>query len=507
MVGEKVKIYQHPCFRAEIKDLIKIDDFVCGSKARTVNSTYVTQYVTEADNTKEAAEAYSSRLARGYNKNISRPYLEIHFAHLSQPVTIASAGGPMDEVVADATGFNQSFDAVLRNAMWDFMKHGRVGVLVDAENMQASNGAEESANGHRSYSVIFPATHIVEWELFSRGINKGKFEKVTLFEKPYFEDGKTYTRALRMFDPGGSSNWVWQRLQATEAKDSTFYTQTQFDAEAQDFTVIEEGEGATVDIPFVMLGEGLDDSLIFQNVEYNWAHLNLLSTVQNIIYNQGFQRSIIVGDIDETSFKKSGPNLVWVSRGQSLAVHDIPPGNPEAGFRELAQLELLAMRTGLMQTYQLMDDTRAVQSAESKALDNKARISEYDRICDLFEDFATKILRFHAEYEGSNPDAIAVTIGRDFGLDDPQAIALQEQMATSLANQVGILTVTKEVLKNVVAKLPLVAAEGETVEDKRKALFDEIDAASGPQAQQPARLSFSQQGQQVSLATLAAGNA
>ena len=508
MVGQRVTIMQHPLYKAELPDFIKVDDFVCGSKQRVVNSRYVTPYLTEADNTQDAAISYSNRLARSYNKNISRPYLEIHYAHLSQPITHGvKESGAMDEILADITGYGDTLDTFVRSAMWEYMKHGRVGVLVDGANVAPASAQEEAASGMRSYSVLYPATHILEWEQFSSGPRRGKFESVTLFEKPYYENGKSYSRALRMFFMGDGSRWVWQRLQSTEGKETDYYSQSAYDAQQKEFTVIAEGEGSTENIPFVMTGCGLDDSLIFQNVEYNCAHLNLLSTVTNIIYNQGFQRSIIVGDIDETSFKRAGANIIWAFRGQSLGVHDIPPGNPEAGFRELGQLELLAMRTGLMQTYQLMDDTRAVQSAESKALDNKARTAEYNRICDLFEDFTQQILEYHAEYEGAGATEFSVTIGRDFGLDDPQMVAMQQALANSLAQTIGVPSVSKEILKDIVAKMPLVAEEGETVDDKRKQLMDEIDAAQEPAAQQPPRLSFGGTGQQVSLADLANTNA
>lgn len=503
MVGEQVTLNKHPIYTAELPDLIKIDDFVCGSKQRVVNGTYITPYVTESDNTQEALQSYSMRLARSYNKNISRPYLEIHYAHLSQPITHGVKDvGAMEEIIADITGYGDTLDTFVRSAMWEYMKHGRVGALIDGANVKPSSGAEQSALGMRSYSVLYPATHIIDWEVFEKGAQRGKFEKVTLFEKPYYEGGKSFTRALRMMFVD-KNRWVWQRLQAAEGKQATYYNQLSFDSKETTFQVIQEGDGATDNIPFVMLGCGLDDSLIFQNVEYNWAHLNLLSTITNIIYNQGFQRSIIVGDIDEATFKRAGANIIWAFRGQSLGVHDIPPGNPEAGFRELSQLELLAMRAGLMQTYQLLDDTRAVQSAESKALDNKARTAEYNRICDLFEDFTKQVLEFHAEYEGVNSGDFSVTIGRDFGLDDPQMVAMQQQLATSLSATVGVPSVPKEVLKDIVAKMPLVADEDGTVDDKRKQLMDEIDAASGPTAQPP-RLSFgSAPGTQVSLADLA----
>lgn len=491
----KIELPNHPDYDASLEEWKKIDDFLDGSKMRVCTSTYIRPYITESSNTDKAGIAHAERVGRSYNTNLVRPFAEIHLAHLSQKITIEGAeGGDLQLIRDDVDGYGHSVEAAVRDWAWYYMAHGKVGIGVEsprAENILSKADANNA--GLRSYQNLYQATHIKRWERFKSGPMRGQLSEVLVCEEPEMIGDKYMQMAMRWFLPAQGAKCQWQRLAAGELKKPVVYGEaTQYTERKKDeYEIVSSGEIDLDHIPFVIIGCGLDDSILRANVDYNLAHLNRLSVLSNVLFNQGFQRTLIAGEkVDDEAFKNASESIVWVVEGINVAVTSIPAGDAEALFREVSKLELLCLRTGLMQTYQLLDDTRAVQSAESKAFDSKARAAEYDRILDLITDGLTHVMKLHAEFEGQSPDAIEVEISRDYGLEDPQKTVLGKQLAASIAQNLGATEVLRELLKIELAAQRLTLEPGEDAEEKMQRLFRYIDTLGGPELAAPP--SFSQ---------------
>jgi len=487
------KLPNHPEYYRDLETFIMVDDFLDGSRSKVCTTRYIYRYITEEDPT-NGKRAYQNRLARTYNKNHVRPYADIHLAHLARPVEVGGADDDdMQQVLRNADGYGRSIEEMLRIWAWHYLSHGRVGVLVDAPIVEADTRIEAENSGIRSFQLVYPATHIRYWEYFMDGPARGQLKRVVLFEQPVIANGEVEQRALDFYRVDATSPYFADQYRVSKSEDETSRLKYDDDVKRNwalesDFELISSIEGPQAEIPFVLIGEGLEDSLLRPLADNNLAILNLLSTVSNIVYNQGFQRNIVAGEtIDEKALEAAHEAIMLVIRGTGVGVTSIPPGDPTAAFREIGQLEMMNMRQGLMQTYQLLDDTRQVQSAESKSYDAKARIAEYNRIVDQFEEGLLRVLQYHAAFEGSNPDTITVSIGRDYGLEDREALGIERQLAFTMAQGLGVAEVTKTILKTVLSDLKLVASGGETEDEVKARLYNEIDSLNPDQAQDALR--------------------
>jgi hypothetical protein len=205
----------------------------------------------------------------------------------------------------------------------------------------------------------------------------------------------------------------------------------------------------------------------------NKAIMNLGSVKSNCNYAQGFQRSFVTG-ASEDELKYTGESLLTLLKNEAARVFTIDAGNPQAIENEEAKLINECNRRAKFEYNQLADDSRQVQSAESKAKDLIARVGIYNYTLDLLETALEAIYTIHADFEGIRGAEISVSIARDYGLEDEAAEMQELSEVFAQARELGATEVQKAILRTRIRKIKLIpkAEEKQTEED----MYSELDA-------------------------------
>lgn len=481
-IGELKEIVNHPELEKSLADYTGILDFLEGSLSTI--SGYVNKYQAEDAQNKEALDHFNLRLRQLYHKPIMEPSHQIHMAHLNQAIKWGGIEeSAIKDFLEDVTGEQVTAQDFLSEMLWYRIGLGKVGVLVDGPKSDGQTKSKDEARsaGERSYQILYRADQIKYWEFALSGDLKGKLVKVVLVDKPRTtEQGETIPRLRRFFYPPGANQYSWQVLELRTGDGSVKAKSA--GAGRQKWEVIEEGSGTLSEIPFVMWGRGLKDSILRNVWQLEKANLNNGSVKTNIMYRQGFQRTIVAGAKDH-ELKMIGESIINKVADHDAKVQTIEPGNPEAHFKEEALIESRAQRIALLQHNQLVDDTRQVQSAESKAKDLTAREKYYNKILDEAQRILKKIWGFHFEFEGiQGAEKLQISISRDFGLKASDEEIKERTNISFLARQVGATEVVKEVLKTEISKSNwTVTKDNETEEELKQRLYDIVDSAELPE--------------------------
>lgn len=495
---EKLTVRSHAEYQIYYPFYQAIADFVDGTLHRV--QRYLVPYRSEITGSVEATAAFNDRKSRTYNENHCKPWLLVHLGHLSQPISISGFDSDTADVIkADVTGFGKNYLQHLRDQMWTYLTYGRVGILIDSDPVVAPGREEAQQRLERSYQVLYEPRDIRYWSYFERGPRRGQLKEiVVLCGSRYDEDGQSLECAKRFFfddkaELDRNSPFLWQSLvESQEEKKSSKKRIDKVSAQAVaasgrlvpqpalelDYVVEEEGTGSLAEIPFVMTGDGYQESFLKDIWQLNIKDFNLGSVLSNINYHQGFQRVIVSGkNLAKEDLKTWAENIIIALSLDSVGVFTIDPGNPDSIMQEREGNRLRIQRLGLMQHTMLNEGSRESPSAESKAKDLLARKKYYDYLCDLFEDALARIYRFHSLYEGNADPSISVNIGRDFGLDDPGETTNKRGLIFAQASQLGVTEVQKAVLKLAISEMEFIPLEGETKEEAKRHLLDAVDAA------------------------------
>jgi len=473
----------HPELVSNYSTYRGIADFVDGSKSRV--SGYLIRYQTESPTTPQGNQAFSNRLDRLYNVNYCEPYLTLHLGHLSQKIFISPADSEALAVIkSDCTGYGQDYLEVAREMLWYYMRDGMVGVLVERDPDVAPTIELAQEANERSYQVVYQAKNIRNWSHFEDGRFKGKLKEL-LLDAPAWSDKSGTFPQIHRYQMSEMGAVTYELLRSRDQSGLSISRNAQ-----AEFDVIEFGALELEEIPFVFFGSGPDESYLKSVWELNIALLNQTSILSNCNYNQGFQRSFVAGASEE-EVKLAGEFLISLLSNPDATIHTIPAGLPEATAQEIAVTKNELNRRAKFEFNQLADDTRQVQSAESKEKDMRGRVGIYNYTLDLLEKRLTKIYQLHSIYEGEDPEAVSVVISRDYGLEDETLLQQDLSEVFAQARELGALEVQKAVLRTRIRRLKLVPKPDQTEADMLAELDGEIETATGKQESGLASAGFS----------------
>lgn len=412
---------------------------------------------------------YASRQERLYYVNFCEPYLTVHRGHLNQEIKITGAedNEVFSLIKADVTGYGKDYQRMALDMIWEYIKSGLCGVLVDRTKTPAINLADAKEKKERSYQVLYYAQDIYSYKYFDEGSRKGKLQELILADK--IEEDKIYAK-----------RYYFNQREQVVIQDIYFEGKTLPDITKEAvFKANSEGEILQIqEIPFVFFGSGAEESFLHAYYNLNLAHMNLKSVLSNVNYNQGFQRSFVLGAKAE-EVKNIGEYLINLISNPDANVLTIPSGSPDAIEKEIDKLEKQMHRYGKFEFNQLADDTRQVQSSESKAKDMIARVGIYDTVINELEKALEQIYKLHFAYENITED-LTVEITREYHLEDAQEEVQLLTLAFSQAREVGAVEVQKDILKALILKLrlPMRDEDGGDRDLQLQRLFDSIDSAS-----------------------------
>ena len=456
----------HPELVANLPEDQGLIDFIDGRVCAV--EKYLTPYTTEMGNSEGARNALNARRERLYNINDCEPYLFLHLGHLAQDITLTlPETETFDLIKSDVSGFGESAEQMARQMVWYGLGEGRCGVLVDRPKSSAKTALEAKQSKERSYQVFFRALEIRDWERFESGPKMGKLKKVILDAKPR-KDGKDSYARFRTYELESENSFVeYALIENLKPGDAKIDEQSIFECKDIERFPLELSE-----IPFEIFGEGPSDSYLAKVWPLNKALLNLGSVKSSCNHNQGFQRTFAFGAKPE-EIQNVGEYLISLVQNENASISTIDPGNPASLENEESLIRRRLDRIAKIEFNQLSDDTRQVQSAESKAKDLKARIGIYNDTMDMLTDSLKTIYQLHATFEGDDPEKIEVTISRDYGLEDEAAEVREMESVFAEARELGAVDVQKAILRTRIQRLKLIPKADQT----REQLLEELDAS------------------------------
>ena len=467
-----INITVHPKLVESYEKLRKIANFTDGQIERV--SEYLKPYMTEASQDADAQNNYANRKERLYHINNCDPFLYIHLSHMSQPITVTGWDGEkFDSISKDADGEGKEHQDMAYGYLWNYMRDGKVGILVDRTETPAPNQRIAIQNKEQSYQLEVESKDIVFWDLFTKGPNRGLFREVIIKTSSVYQGNAWVEQYSRFTIEEGAAFFNKEIL---EKKNGTLtYSNTQ----PQEMQVVDEKVGQLPFIPFVVMGDDIEESFLYSIVDNNAAHMNLGSVVSNIIYNQGFQRNILTG-VRSDEIKKMGEWLVTTVQNPEAKAFTLDSGSPEAGFREKSELKNEIYRRGKFEFNQLADDTRQIQSAPSKERDMATRRKLYDTTLNKLRFKLRLVWTFHAYFEGEKNLDISVQIGDDYGLDDPTVEQAKMTGVFTKAGILGAVEVQRQVLKTELRQVKLIPNEKESEQDLLTRLDEDINSSGEP---------------------------
>jgi len=458
MLSENKEIILHPTFEREVKKYNKAQDFSDGDR-KLIASKYLVKLAIEKEEffyTKDdSGKDIKHKNNFGLNQWDRRCRLLDYCPHTSQVVNIYLASvssqtvdiedadsDVLQDVIEDATGFDESLNEFIYEVTADYLLYGKVGVLVDSE--------EE--NAERPFLIKYKPQLILNWKVFKSGERKGQLQFVTLEEEP--EEGKRKVRHI-FIDDSGTYSW-------------TVYVEESENTNR--FELSSQGQGSLNFIPFVVIGKGFHKSVVKDVIPTSEIRLNRKSSQDNILHLQGFQRSTLFSENAQKDVINFVEGTIAYSTDPNGSYTTIEPVDPVAHEREVAKLDKLAYRTGLLEKHQQADDSRAQQSAESKAADNDILCEFLEGLVSLLSKKFNVVLKYTVELAGTD-DEPKLAISKEFKLEDSQIEIANRQTLYNQARGLGLDFVAKEVVKQGVIKIFC-------DEEKAAEINDEIDATS-----------------------------
>lgn len=418
--GEKVTLKPYDKIKSDNDFYKPVRDFVEGDDA-VLNQRYIFCYRSEQPLSKlKEAPHVSERISRTPYDDLIDPVLTKHSSALAQPIRVEGIDAE-SPLLVNVDGTGTRIEKFRNEGAEEFLQVGRVCWVAEAPAQQFDTEEEAQAANQRPYLKRIDAEKLYRWTYFSEGPDVGKLAELMFLEKvevsPNDATKKLYhwRRYLRM----AVGNYMVQLLTSETNEVSR-------DNGTIEFTVVNELQGAFPEIPARVFGEGKKSSLL-NGIWQRARHiLNMRSLHVDLMYKQNFRVVYVKGirsaEVEENLKVMSHSNIVvlpgdatmdTVEPGTAKEIEDYIKGREEA-LVKAADMRLLQLT---------VSDTRQVQSAESKAKDEKPKIHVYNEILDLLRDELTAMYRFMARFDNINIteqqlEAIAIDSAREFGLED-----------------------------------------------------------------------------------------
>ena len=370
-------------------------------------------------------DQYSRRVLNLEYFNHTAQIVELHLSTISnQSISFDGIKSNIwNTITDDVTGYGDSYKSFIRACVEDYLTYGKVGVLIDSE--------KEITEYSRPYLIKYIPQNILDWSMFNTGKNKGKLNSLILNEG--LIGGK---KVIKELITDGESNFTYN-----------IYVE-----ENEEYKLVESGQGSTVFIPFVIIGKGYHESCVKDVIPISEVRLNQKSALQNILHYQSFSKSILFSEHAQKDVLSFAEGTITYSTDPNGRFETIQPTEPLALEREIQRLDKACIRIGMKERIQIIDDSRQIQSAESKSLDASNLLEFYESVIDLFESKFNFINLFLSDLSGVS-DSVNITISRNFYLSDSANELNLSQIVFTQARSLGLDDVAKEILKTSIAKV------------------------------------------------------
>lgn len=484
-------------------------DFLNGSKARVAkylvrhNTEYATKEVDEGPNKgkKYGDLLFQTRLRFLYNRKFCRSIKLGWLAKLSQAITVDESltQEPWPDLLANIDGKSTKLSRFVRNATGEYLDLGRVGVLAEAPVNIDATAEGAKAKREQSFLKLFPAWAILKAE-YHREMDEyqNQLKLVDLYIESTPE-GHMYCR--RYWLPEMGKDYVVQDfvietdniIEKSSGNDLALNVANKGDE--KEFTVKLIGDmkaGSLNRIPFAVLGEGPESSVIESTVDKNEEWLNKKSHLDNINRSQSYQRYLGVG-VHPEEVKVWNESIFAISKNPDAKVITLQGGDPVALEKDLQDLALEIYLEGFLRhNARYLKQTGSVESAESKREDASTYTDALEDSATKIEELINEALSFIWEFETSaTPDGKQGTI--EIQKDFHAAISAEENDLMAMLYNMGAdwgeagREAQAKIFISMLNQIPIGGDEDQTEEEYKADLEKRILESAG-QERGPARI-------------------
>lgn len=329
----------------------------------------------------------------------------------------------IEDMKLHATPEGDTIDTVLWNTTRETLSVGRYGVLIDLPS--------EVTTDALPYLAEYAAENIWRWEERTIG-GKRQVTRVVVRDNTELDDQSEVTKLRELFLDDQTGNYtvqLWEE-RTTEARSTGIGTTSLIDAQEQ---ILESGaferKGSAVvpqlrgrpllEIPFVFVNPHSltptpEKSPMMDLVNMNLAHYRNSADFEHALYLTAQPTPWLVGPVDQIKKPKSiGGGAFWVfPTGTTVGMLEFKGAGINAIKEAMAAKEsrMAALGARLIDT----QVDRSNVTAETTRLQSREETSILVSTVGNVELAFTKIFRLAAEWSGSDPDEVEITLNRDF---------------------------------------------------------------------------------------------
>lgn len=376
-----VTLYEHPEYVANYDSWLMYKDLFEGDHTTLSGPVYLWKHVLEDNDTITAAKIRSLRQLRTRYLNTIEPcisrYTSIFFREkLIIPGETSELLGENVDITGQSDGLDSFFSS---KVLLNYLLYGRVFVVADNYNIQPQNAAQET-NLTPTLECLSPLD-VPDWEIETEDPQrKGKLKFIRCEYKivePRSDSTQQPTESLYSkeyrFQNGVYSVRLWREEQKKQADVKT---------DSRQWVLVEEKEfPGFKDLPVSYL---FGESWIKDVAQETLRLYNFMSSRDNILYHQAYQRTFFIGNLNAQQ-EKAVAEYTAAVLPEGTVVDTIEPVNPVALDLAIERSVNAVFRIAFNQHRTIAADSKAVESSDSQQEGKEQLVSLVLSEIDKFE--------------------------------------------------------------------------------------------------------------------------
>jgi len=428
------------------------------------NPAYLWLHAIEESKTGELPNAKGSKhLARRRNRtrylNLPEIITSLLISFFFKGEGKASAGllSFLGKQYDDIDGENTSLPSFIKTKIAEpYLIYGKSVVFADSIKHTALTQAQAQEQGARAFLTAINPLSFVDWQRVGRGDSAGKlkFGRYVYDEIQEREDETQEPEIYRMSRSYSMlNNQVIRRIYRAEKKEGSMRPEIT-GGELIDSTQWIEQEAELTQLQQVPIAILQDVSWIKDVCQETLRYHNLRSSKDNILHNQGYQKTFIIpgasGEVDDIGYNNE---TSWIILPPGSSVVTVDPVDTAAHERAEADSISNAFKLGLNQLRMLSGDSKLVQAADSLLEEKSNTIALIQSTLEDIENHTNEALINYASYSRNAPKDLTYEINKDINTNDLDSFIKVYSMFRDLIGQYP--DIQKEALKKAVYKMDL----------------------------------------------------
>lgn len=458
---QQIQFFQHPLYIANSQLYTDVSTLLTGERAALLSPTYLWPHATEeVERQCDMRDRQNAALDRKLRERRTQ-YVNYLLMARERFVSLVMRGGVtlgddtqrlVSDRMRDIDGNGRSFSGFVRDIVSDYVSYGNAHILTDTQTVTARTRAEELESGVAPYWSRISPTALLDWQLASDGAyNAARYVYTALPERASLQQEPEllqYTQVLSLVD-GAYTIQVYSAPIGRAGTNAAW-------------TLVDEVSIPELDfVPLASTKQG--ESQLARAVPVALKIYNKQSDLDNILYNQGYDRVFVFADLigalgadgqplddDVKALKISTNSMVVLPPGGQVSKLD--PTNPAALIDSINNDVTDLFRVTFNVTRSMPVNSRGIESA---ATQHESKEELYTRIRDIREEVLDVVRTGLEHYAAFAGEAIEpeVSFETDISEADLAEISAFIQAHSDRIAQYGELQ--KAVDKKIVKKLGL----------------------------------------------------